>query len=262
VPAVASAVKLKPETIEAWDTYVAATEARIERELASDKGFLVQDFFDQPENAREKVLNGEMVVAEMHTTNGNGEAIQIPNGIVHHWRGCVFLPGVTLESYLHHATHPSDDDLGQPEILDIRVLERTPDELKIYIKMTRNKFIDLTYNTEHHVIYRRHDTRRVSSQSKSTKIAELADVGKMREREKPQGQDRGFMWRLNSYWRYEEVDGGLIIEGESMLLSRDVPFALRWMILPLINHSAQEMISNTLEKVRQKHTTGVIVRSR
>jgi len=35
------------------------------------------------------------------------------------------------------------------------------------------------------------------------------------------GDDRGFLWRLNAYWRYEQVAGGVIAECESITLSRD-----------------------------------------
>ncbi len=41
------------------------------------------------------------------------------------------------------------------------------------------------------------------------------------KREKPEGKDRGFLWRLNSYWRYQQVDGGVLVECESLTLSRE-----------------------------------------
>lgn len=261
VPAVTAAVTLKPETIAAWDRYVAATEARIERELTSDNGFLAQDFSAQPEEARMQVLGGGIVVSEITTTDSTGKGIPIPNGTIHHWRGCILLPGVKLEQYMNQVQNPSEEGPHQPEVLEMRILERKPDELKFYIKITRTKFINLTYNTEHHVTYHWHGPGRASHWSASTKIAELANAGTPEEQEKPQGQDRGFMWRLNSYWRCEEVYGGLIVEGESMLLSRQIPFGLRWLIEPLIDRAAHEMIINTLEEVKQNHTTDAIVRT-
>jgi hypothetical protein len=91
-------------------------------------------------------------------------------------------------------------------------------------------------------------------------VKELARAGGSEEREKTEGNDRGFMWRLNSYWRYEEVDGGLVIEGESLLLSRDIPRGLRALIGPLIDRSAREMIENTLVRIRRKFSSDALTR--
>lgn len=262
VPAVASAPKLKPETIAAWDTYVAATESRIERELASDYGFLALDFTSIAGEYRAQLLNGVVNVFEIKTTDDGGQGIPIPEGAIHHWRGSIFLPGVRLETYLYHAQHPSAEEPEQPEVLEKRILEQQPDDLRLFIKITRQKFIKLTYNTEHHITFRYWGPGKASSRSVSTKITELAHAGSLEEREKPEGQDRGFMWRLNSYWRYEEVNGGLVIEGESMLLSRDIPRGLRVFVDPLIDRSAHEMIENTLVRIRRRYSADELARAR
>ena len=57
------------------------------------------------------------------------------------------------------------------------------------------------------------------------------------------------------------MDGGLIVEGESMLLSREIPEILKPIIEPLIHRSAQEMITNTLEEVKANHSTDRIVKA-
>ncbi len=252
-PAASTAAQLQPETIEAWESYVASTEARIEQELQSSKGFLIQDFCAQPDETRKLLLKGGAVVAPMETIDGEGNGIPIPDGRIHHWRGSIFLPGVGLDEYLLRALNPSENGPHQPEVLEYRILEKKPYELRLFIKMVRRKFVMLAYNTEHHVTYRRHGEGRASSRSEATKIAEIVELGKPHEREKPEGRDRGFMWRLNSYWRFEEVNGGLIAEGESMLLSRDIPGILKPVIEPLIRRSAHEMIANTLEEIKVNH---------
>ena len=53
------AAQLHPRTVAAWDAYVTSTEQRIERELADDEGFLVQDFNEAAADARRAVLDGE-----------------------------------------------------------------------------------------------------------------------------------------------------------------------------------------------------------
>ena len=80
----------------------------------------------------------------------------------------------------------------------------------------------------------------------SVLIAELADAGSPAEREKPIGQDRGFMWRLHSYWRYQQTDAGVIVECESVSLSRSIPRAVRWMATPIVNRTARQVMTRTL----------------
>ena len=55
-----------------------------------------------------------------------------------------------------------------------------------------------------------------AARSVATRIAELADVGTAQEHEKSADADSGFLWRLNAYWRYEAVPGGVIVECESV----------------------------------------------
>jgi hypothetical protein len=64
------------------------------------------------------------------------------------------------------------------------------------------------------------------------------------------GDDRGFLWRLNAYWRYEAVPGGVIAECESVSLSRDVPFGLGLVAGPIIRSTARESMERTLESLR------------
>ena len=88
------------------------------------------------------------------------------------------------------------------------------------------------------------------SRSVSTRIAELRDVGTATEAEKPAGQDRGFLWRLHSYWRYQAVPGGVVVELESLTLSRDIPWALRLVAGPIVDRIARESVSRTLSSLR------------
>ena len=111
--------------------------------------------------------------------------------------------------------------------------------------------VTVHYNTEHAVAYMRHRRGAASSRSVATRIAELDDAGTAREREKPIGRDRGFLWRLNSYWRYQEVDDGVIVECESLSLSRGIPRLLRWMASPLINRAARDILSRTLASMAE-----------
>jgi len=48
----------------------------------------------------------------------------------------------------------------------------------------------------------------------STRIAEVENRDAPDGPEKPAGNDRGILWRLNSYWRLLEKDGGTYVQIE------------------------------------------------
>jgi len=71
------------------------------------------------------------------------------------------------------------------------------------------------------------------SHSISTKIAEVKDSDHPDGEEWPVGQGRGYLWRLNTYWRFEEKDGGVYMQCEALSLTRDIPLGLGWLLKPL-----------------------------
>ena len=78
------------------------------------------------------------------------------------------------------------------------------------------------------------------------------EPGSPQEREKPEGRDRGFLWRLASYWRYEQVDGGVIAECESVSLSRGIPRVLKLFVGRIIDDVARGSMERTLEGMRER----------
>jgi putative flippase GtrA len=247
----AYAANLQPETIQAWHVSVEKMERRLSSELSSDRAFLALDFQDANTAAEErrKVLSGEIPVRQVTPDDGTQT---VPKGMIHHWRGSVFIPGVTLDTVLSRVANPRLEDARQEDVLDSRVIESRPGELKLYLKLQRSKIVTVVYNTEHLVRYRRHGEARASSSSVATKIAEIEKSGDGRENEKPEGQDHGFLWRMNSYWRYQEVKGGVIVECESMTLSRSIPAILEFMIRPIIKSVARESMRRTLDSLRTR----------
>jgi hypothetical protein len=87
--------------------------------------------------------------------------------------------------------------------------------------------------------------------SYSTSIAEVENAGGAKEKTLPPDTGYGFLWRLYSYWRFEERDGGTYVECRAISLSRDVPFGLGWAIEPIIQKLPRESLVNTLEATRQ-----------
>ena len=254
-PAAVSA-ELKPETVKAWRAYIDVTEQRIEHELKSENRFLVLDFLDKDKGIleRKKLLAGDITIDEMESRYSNGRDIKIPEGKIHHWRGGIFIPGVNLDFVLSRVEDPGSADMLQEDVLESRVLERLPEGFRLFLKLQRSKIVTVLYNTEHRIRFKQHSPLRASSSSVATKIAEVEQLDGNREREKPEGQDHGFLWRMNSYWRYEQTKGGVIVECESVTLSRSVPALLKYMISPIINRIAKESLERTLQSMRIRMT--------
>ena len=248
------AAELQARTIKQWTAYVNATEQRIARELQSGGRFLALDFQSASKRAQERraLSAGEVPVTKMKALDPQGKEIVVAGGMVHHWRGSVFIPGIELDDVLSKVANPGARDTRQQDVLESTVLERGPDWLKIHLKLQRSKIVTVVYNTEHLVSYRRHSGARASSRSVAVKIAELENPNSAEEREKPQGVDRGFLWRLNSYWRYAQVDGGVLLECESLSLSRTVPAPLKFLIRPLIHSTARQSMKRTLGSLRDR----------
>jgi putative flippase GtrA len=166
-----------------------------------------------------------------------GETIRIDDGTIHRWRGAVLIPNLTvdrlLDSLMNPGTPPPQDD-----VVEARVLAKQGDSLKVYLKLVRSAIVTVTYDTEHDVLFRRHGPNLATSRSVSTRIAET------------DGGDRGFLWRLNSYWRYVQTGPDVRVELESLSLSRGVPTVLRPVAGPIIGRIARESMMRTLTSLK------------
>ncbi len=250
-PASAGMATLRPEAIAAWDGYIAATEDRHARELEGSPRFLSTDLHPDAASRRRALRAGEVLVDRIQTPGEDGDALDMPSAMLHHWRGAVFVPGASLEAMLAElgtgAPGPRQED-----VLASRVLARTPDSMRIYLRLQRRKFVTVVFNTEHLVTFAPYGRTRATSRSVATRIAEVENPGLPEERELPPGQDRGFLWPWQAYWRYEQVPGGVIVECESVSLSRDIPAVLRTLAGPLIRSTARESMTRTLVTFRER----------
>ena len=244
----------EPKTVAGWNAYVAATEMRIESELATTGAFLVSDFRPDRRITRDLIVKGEIPVANVSTVDRTGRTLPVAGGTIAHWRGAVLLPGLSLDSLLHLLQHPNERGPYPDGVLSLRVLNRVPDRLMLAMRVSRTKIVTATYDTEHIASYRRLTPTRAASKSVSTKIVEVSNAGTSAERVLAAGHDRGFLWRMNSYWRYEQVADGVIVELESITLSRGVPIGLGAILGPMIDRIARESVTRTLASVRRLYS--------
>jgi hypothetical protein len=244
--------KLKTETQEAFDRYVKLTDVRNNTELKRGTGLLWIDGLPETKRAEAyaALKRGEVKMQKLDTRE-NGEAIRCPGGMIHHWTGVVFIPGAKLEAVLavledydRHSIYYA------PEVERSKLESREGDHFRVYLRFRRHKVITAVLNTEHEVDYYHDAPGKAHSRSSAVRIAEVEDPGKG-EREKTPGDDRGFLWRMETWWRMEERDGGIYVQSEAASLTRDIPTGLGWAIGPFITSIPKETLTFTLEASRK-----------
>jgi hypothetical protein len=242
----ASRVAAEPraEALNAWRAYEARADARYSSAGAEPVPLFAQDALGAPGSWRGAALGGQITATGV-------EAPAVPDATIHHWAGAVFIPNTTLDQVIGRLQEQAGSEARLYEdVVESRLLARDGPRLRVFMKLRRRTVLTVTYNTEHAVEYRRVDRRRGASRSIATRIAELADAGTPAEREKPPGLDHCFLWRLNAYWRYEETAGGVLVECETISLSRSVPALARPLVTPIVNRVARESLVKTLAALR------------
>lgn len=243
---------LQAKTVEGFNRYAAAIEARIDKELGDDSPFL--DIERQPAAQLAKSMaalrRGEVIVTRAVARDGAASEIEVEGGMINHWRGTAYIPKVKLDVLLKTLQEPQTDKHKQEDVLSSRVVQTGENSQKLFLRLRRTKLITVVYDTEYDTTYRRIAADRATSNSISTKIVEVENAGTPKERALPEGNDHGFMWRLYSYWRYKQVDDGVIVEVESLTLSRNLPFLFTPFLRPVVNNTARDSITRTLTSMR------------
>lgn len=248
---VADAAELKQKTTDAFNKYVAATEARINNELRNGP-FLYLDGL--PSNvmtvAYDRLKKGEVLVEKLET-KAPGVSEDVPDGMVHHWVGLVFIPGATLErtvpilqDYEHRA------ELYKPDVTASHLIWHQGNDYKFFLRLYQKRFTTAIFNTEYVAHWGQVDAKKMYSHSISTRITEVKDPDHPDGEELPVGQGRGYLWRLNTYWRFEEKDGGVYMQCEALSLTRDIPFGLGWLLKPLVTKIPKESLDRALGQTR------------
>jgi len=245
------AVELKPETNAAFNHYVQLSEQRMQKDLQSGSFLSIDGLPLQPrEQVFDRLKRGEVVTQRLETLE-RGSSVPVPGGLIHHWMGVVFVPGANLNQTL--ALLQDYDRLSRiyaPRVLGSKLIQHNGDGFKFFLRLSETKIITVVLDTEYDVDYLRLDSTKACSRSYSTKVAEVESPGLPGEHEKPTGDDSGFLWRLNSYWRFWERDGGVYIQMEAVSLTRDIPDGIGWLIRPFVTSIPRESLVFTLSRTR------------
>ncbi|HXY14947.1 MAG TPA: hypothetical protein VEI01_02120 [Terriglobales bacterium] len=238
-------VQLNPRTLEAFDAYIHHAETEMEQTLHGSGPFLWSQ--QTPERAQE-VGRGQ-VVAQFWSGRG---PVKVPNGLIHDWIAAVFIPDSTIqEIFALIQEYDNHKNIYKPEVIDSKLIRRNDNDFQIHLRLLKKKIITVVLDTDHEVHYRPVDRTRWVCRSYTTLIAEVENAGSQDERVLQADTGYGFLWRLYSYWRFEERDAGVVVECRAISLTRDVPFGLGWAIEPIIQKLPKESLISTLEATRQ-----------
>jgi hypothetical protein len=252
-PAFAGNVRLGTDTASAFARYVRLTDARNEAELKRGTRLLWIDGLPEAERATayERLQRGDIEVQKLETVDG-GVAIACPGGLIHHWTGVVFIPGVSvddvlavLQDYDRQAVYYA------PDVERSKVISRDGEHFRVYLRFRRHKVITVVLDTEHEVNYFHDATGLAHSRSSAVRIAEVEDAGSASERLKEPGDDDGFLWKMETWWRVEQADGGVYVQSEVASLTRGIPAGLGWLLGPFVTSIPRETLGFTLEATRK-----------
>lgn len=243
-------VQLKPETLQAFETYIREAEAAMEQTLEGPL-FLWSD----REAKRAKQVRQGKIVAELWRGKG---ADRVPAGLIHDWIGAVYMPGATVARTLASIQdYDNHKKVYWPQVIDSKLISRHGDDFQIYLRVLKKKIITVVLDTDHDVHYFHAGGARWGCRSYTTRTAEVSDAGKADEKVQAPDAGYGFLWRLNSYWRFEEREGGVFAECRAISLTRDIPSALKWIIEPMVRSLPKDTLMHTLKATREAVAHGL-----
>jgi hypothetical protein len=248
---VARATELKPDTAAAFDRYVHAMEARMDEDLRQDHFLIIDRLADERRTETYAQLKNGQVYVEAVTAREGDRPIKVPSGLIHHWAGVIFIPKATYDDVtavlLDYDCH---EDTYKPQIRKSKLIERNGDESKVYFQFFNHSIVTVILNANFDVRDTQFGSGRFQTVTRSTRIAEVENADSANEHEKTVGNDHGYMWRLYTYWRIEEKDGGVYVQNESVSLSRTVPALLAFVVNPLVKSIPRNVLIHLLTDTR------------
>ena len=224
----------------AFERYVANLEARLAWQHATGGIHIAAT------NAE-----GELIAGAVRVEQVNGGSWQVDGGLLHHWRAVAFVPHASAKDMLALLNDYNNfSRYYSPEVVSARVLAVDGTTTTLAMRMKKKQVVTVVLDAEFQVQSGLAGGSRGYSFSRSTHIWQIDHAGTERERRRAEGADDGFLWRLNSYWTFEQIGDGLFIECEAVSLTRAVPAGLGWLVIPIIRNLPRDSLQFTLTATR------------
>jgi len=241
IPVASFAAEPSPAAISAFNSYLRMVEIRLDAQHKAQGTLLAAT---APADAQ--LRKGELAIEKLTPNSDSG----FPGAMLHDWRGTAFAPGATvadferlMQDFNAYPRHFS------PQVLRARALGRQGEGTRASMRVRQKHVITVVMDINFAITFGRLDSRHGYSASRSSSIAEIDAPGTAEERVLGPGEAHGFLWRLNTYWSYEERDGGLLMQIESVSLTRSIPHGLGWAVGPFVESVPRESLEFTLRSV-------------
>ena len=187
----------------------------------------------------------------VHPAGGDG--IQtMPDSLIHHWRGTVFIRGVTLDQVVSVSRAYRDYPKIFPPVIAATVLSDEGEALRVQFRMKQSAAgMTATLDMWSNIRYVKSDAAHAHVLSSSDTIREVQNAGRATERYVAAGHESGYLWRGATFTRFAESDGGVYMEMETIGLSRAFPPLLGWIIEPIARRIGRASVEDSVQEFRR-----------
>ena len=225
--------------VTAFDGYTSTVESRLAQQYRTPDGFLGGEAGTPA--GQERLRQGEVIIDELKTPDVSG-------AMLHDWRGSAFVPGASaagFEKLLRNFDGYSK--IFAPQVIAARTLAADGDHVRGTMRVKQKHVITVVLDTTYDVRFGRLDPQDRWSASRSVRVSEIADAGTDHERALSPSEEHGFLWRINTYWTWQERNGGLWLQVESISLTRGIPTGLGWIVGPFVQSVPRDSLEFTLK---------------
>jgi hypothetical protein len=177
----------------------------------------------------------------------------VPHGLIHQWIGTVFIPGATIQDLSAVVEdYGRYSEIYRPTLVKAELLDSSNDEHKFSILwVQRVLLVTAAFYTELDSKYFELNSRQGYMTFFTTQVQQIEHYREKDERRLAPDEGNGYLWRLVSFARFEERDGGLYLELEVIGLSKDLPGSLRLLLKPVIDRVPRQALTVKLDQTRQ-----------
>ena len=239
------AATLKPETEAAWDAYVQQATAAMQARLQPGAHFLWLE--EEPGRMEFVRTRGPLIgPISKHIPQ------KVSNGLIHDWLGAGFVRNARIEDILHIVRdYDSYKRIYRPGVIDSLSHSSQGEKDLFFMRLANRSVVSKTaLDTECEAHYIRVDDHRWYGYSNTVRIRELAHFGTPKQQTLPEDTGTGLIWRLSSFTRLEERDGGVYAELEALALSRDIPAAVRVFVTPIVRRVSRDSLATSLHQTK------------
>ncbi|MGO9515820.1 MAG: hypothetical protein ACLPND_02130 [Candidatus Korobacteraceae bacterium] len=243
-PAASRGAELKEETLKTWDAYIQTADSQMRDRLQGP--FL---WVDEAPDRLQRIRAGEILISPV----GRQIPKPVPSGLIHDWIGAAFIPDARLEDVVSAVRDYGDyKEFYKPTVVDSKSLGTDGACDKYSMRVVNKETVaETALDIEYETCYFKTHERQWYSITHTTRVQEIRHYGQPNEQELPPNQGVGYIWRLYSVARFEERDGGIYVELEAIALSRDIPVALRWVVIPIVRRVSRNSMLVSLQQMEE-----------